>query len=91
MRRKKGVIGFFVHHRVAANLVMLVMLLGGVLALTRMNIQFFPTFALDVVSVRVVWSGASAEDVARTCHAHPTLTEAVKEAALAVGKRAIHI
>ncbi|MBY6072337.1 efflux RND transporter permease subunit [Marinobacter salsuginis] len=63
MRRKKGVIGFFVHHRVAANLVMLVMLLGGVLALTRMNIQFFPTFALDVVSVRVVWSGASAEDV----------------------------
>ncbi|MGU3538730.1 dihydrolipoyl dehydrogenase [Methylobacterium sp. A54F] len=35
--------------------------------------------------------GASAEDIARTCHAHPTLTEAVKEAALAVGKRAIHI
>src|SRR5690554_2690732 len=44
---------------------MLVMLLGGALALTRMNIQFFPTFALDVVSVRVVWSGASAEDVER--------------------------
>ena len=63
MRRRKGVIGFFVHHRVAANLVMLVMLLGGVLALTRMNVQFFPTFALDFVSVRVVWSGASAEDV----------------------------
>jgi dihydrolipoamide dehydrogenase len=35
--------------------------------------------------------GASAEDIARTCHAHPTLSEAVKEAALAVGKRAIHI
>lgn len=34
--------------------------------------------------------GGSAEDLARTCHAHPTLTEAVKEAALAVGKRAIH-
>lgn len=63
MRRRMGVIGFFVHHRVAANLVMLVMLLGGALALTRMNIQFFPTFALDMVSVRVVWSGASAEDV----------------------------
>lgn len=63
MRGRRGVIGFFVHHRVAANLVMLVMLLGGVLALTRMNIQFFPTFALDYVSVRVVWSGASAEDV----------------------------
>jgi dihydrolipoamide dehydrogenase len=35
--------------------------------------------------------GAAAEDIARTCHAHPTLPEAVKEAALAVGKRAIHI
>jgi len=35
--------------------------------------------------------GASAEDIARTCHAHPTLPEAVKEAALAVDKRAIHM
>jgi len=34
--------------------------------------------------------GASAEDVARTCHAHPTHTEAIKEAALAVDKRPIH-
>jgi dihydrolipoamide dehydrogenase len=35
--------------------------------------------------------GGSAEDLARTCHAHPTLAEAVKEAALAVGKRAVHM
>ena len=35
--------------------------------------------------------GGSAEDLARTCHAHPTLSEAVREAALAVDKRAIHI
>jgi dihydrolipoamide dehydrogenase len=35
--------------------------------------------------------GASSEDIARTCHAHPTLSEAVKEAALAVDKRAIHM
>jgi dihydrolipoamide dehydrogenase len=35
--------------------------------------------------------GASSEDIARTCHAHPTLTEAIKEAALAVEKRAIHM
>ena len=35
--------------------------------------------------------GAAAEDIARTCHAHPTLNEAVKEAALAVGGSAIHI
>ena len=35
--------------------------------------------------------GGSSEDLARTCHAHPTMSEAVKEAALAVAKRAIHI
>jgi dihydrolipoamide dehydrogenase len=35
--------------------------------------------------------GGSAEDLARTCHAHPTFSEAVKEAALAVAKRAIHL
>jgi dihydrolipoamide dehydrogenase len=35
--------------------------------------------------------GAASEDIARTCHAHPTLPEAVKEAALAVNKRAIHM
>ena len=35
--------------------------------------------------------GGSSEDLARTCHAHPTLTEAVKEAAMAVEKRAIHM
>jgi len=34
--------------------------------------------------------GASAEDIARTCHAHPTFSEAVKEAALSVAERAIH-
>ncbi len=35
--------------------------------------------------------GGSAEDLARTCHAHPTLSEAVREAALGVDKRSIHI
>ncbi len=34
--------------------------------------------------------GASAEDLARTCHAHPTLSEALHEAALAVDKRSLH-
>jgi dihydrolipoyl dehydrogenase len=42
-------------------------------------------------SVLAMEFGASAEDIARTCHAHPTLPEAVKEAALAVAGRAIHI
>jgi dihydrolipoamide dehydrogenase len=35
--------------------------------------------------------GGSAEDLARTCHAHPTLNEAVKEAALSVDGRPIHM
>jgi len=33
---------------------------------------------------------SSSEDIARTCHAHPTFSEAIKEAALSVDKRAIH-
>jgi dihydrolipoamide dehydrogenase len=40
--------------------------------------------------VAVMEFGGSAEDIARTCHAHPTLSEAVREAALAVDGRAIH-
>ena len=35
--------------------------------------------------------GASSEDVARTCHAHPTLSEAIKEACLAAHFKAIHV
>jgi dihydrolipoamide dehydrogenase len=40
--------------------------------------------------VAVMEFGGSAEDIARTCHAHPTLSEAVREAALAGDGRAIH-
>jgi dihydrolipoamide dehydrogenase len=39
----------------------------------------------------VIEFGGSSEDLGRTCHSHPTLSEAVKEAALAVEKRALHI
>lgn len=42
-------------------------------------------------AVAAIEFGASAEDLARTCHAHPTLAEVVKEAALAVDGRALHI
>ncbi len=49
--------------------------------------------ASDLIAelVAVTEFGGSAEDVARTCHGHPTLSEAVKEAALAVDKRQIHM
>jgi dihydrolipoamide dehydrogenase len=42
-------------------------------------------------AVAAIEFGASSEDLARTCHAHPTLAEVVKEAALAVDGRAIHV
>jgi dihydrolipoamide dehydrogenase len=47
--------------------------------------------AMIAEAAMVMELGASSEDIARTCHAHPTLSEAVKEAALAVAKRAINI
>jgi multidrug efflux pump subunit AcrB len=62
-RHRNDLIGLFAHHKVAANLLMVIMLLTGAFALDRLNVQFFPTFELDIVSVRVVWSGASAEDI----------------------------
>ena len=48
--------------------------------------------ASDMISeaVTTMEFAGSAEDIARICHAHPTLSEAVKEAALAVDRRAIH-
>ena len=62
-RHRTDIIGIFAHHKVAANLLMVIMLLTGAFALDRLNVQFFPTFELDIVSVRVVWTGASAEDI----------------------------
>ena len=62
-QHQHDLIGRFAQHRVAANLLMLMMLLAGVFALAKLNTQFFPSFALEIVTVRVAWSGASAEDV----------------------------
>lgn len=60
---KQGVIPLLLRHRVAANVLMLLAFVVGLLAIARMNVQFFPSFALDVITVRVIWTGASAEDV----------------------------
>ena len=61
-----GIIHLFAQHPVAANLLMLVMIILGAYSLTQLNKQFFPNFALDYITVRVVWPGASAEDVERS-------------------------
>ncbi len=53
----------FARHRVACNQLMAMMLLAGIWALARLNTQFFPNFELDFVTVRVTWTGATAEDV----------------------------
>lgn len=59
----KGFVNLFATHRVAANLLMILMLAAGLLGINRLNIQFFPTFTLDIITISVPWSGASAEDV----------------------------
>jgi multidrug efflux pump subunit AcrB len=58
-----SLLGVFARHRVAANLLMVMMLLSGAIALQKLNVQFFPNFELDVITVSTVWSGASSEDV----------------------------
>ena len=59
----RGLIALFTHHKVAANLLMVLVIILGLWALEKLNTQFFPNFALDVVNVRTTWSGASSEDV----------------------------
>ncbi|MCB1955577.1 MAG: efflux RND transporter permease subunit [Rhodocyclaceae bacterium] len=60
---RHGPMAALLRHPVAANVLMLLALFAGLIGLSRMNVQFFPTFQLDIISVRVVWSGAAAEDV----------------------------
>ncbi len=60
---RASVLGLFARHRVAANLLMAMMLLAGYIALQKLNVQFFPNFELDMVTVSTTWSGASAEDI----------------------------
>ncbi|MFT5218761.1 MAG: multidrug efflux pump subunit AcrB [Planctomycetota bacterium] len=63
MQQTTSLLGVFARHRVAANLLMAMMILSGVIALSKLNVQFFPTFELDQISVNTSWSGASAEDI----------------------------
>ena len=58
-----NMIEFFARHRTAANIVMVVMLVTGIISADRLNRQFFPDVDVEIVAVSVVWSGATAEDV----------------------------
>ncbi len=59
----RGLISLFVRHPTAANLLMILMIVAGLVALTKLRRQFFPDFGIDVVVVSVAWPGATAEDV----------------------------
>ncbi len=58
-----GLVRIFVRHPNAANLLMLMMMAVGLVAILQLNRQFFPDFGIDVISISVEWPGASAEDV----------------------------
>jgi len=64
--RPTSLIEIFALHRVAANLLMLIMIVSGLWALTQLNTQFLPTFHVQIITVSVDWPGASAEDVERS-------------------------
>lgn len=63
MEQSKGIIAAFVNHKIAANLLMLLLLILGFWGITKLNRQLMPTIDIPVISISVIWSGASAEDV----------------------------
>jgi multidrug efflux pump subunit AcrB len=59
-----GVIRGFLNHRVAPNLVAIIMTIGGLVALTKLNTQFFPTTEIPTISINIPWPGASPQEIA---------------------------
>ncbi len=58
-----GILSYFTRHRTAANLVLVLMLVAGLLSFPNMRAQFFPDVVVDDLTVSVGWDGAGAEDV----------------------------
>ena len=65
MTAPDGILGYFTRHRTAANLLLVLMVAAGILALPNMRAQFFPDVIVENVTVSVDWDGAGAEDVDR--------------------------
>ncbi len=61
--RTSGILSYFVRHRTAANLLLVVLLVAGFAAAPNMRAQFFPDVIVDNVTVTTTWVGAGAEDV----------------------------
>ncbi|MCF6764216.1 efflux RND transporter permease subunit [Thiotrichales bacterium 19S3-7] len=66
MKLNNGVIAFFVQHKVAANLLMFIMIASGIFGLYKLNTQFLPNLEINYITVTVPWVGASAADVERS-------------------------
>lgn len=59
----RSLLALFARHPTAANLILALMLICGLVAATQINRQFFPDFGIDMVTVNITWPGASAADV----------------------------
>ncbi len=63
--KARGILSYFVRHRTLANLVMVLMMVAGLVAVLNIRAQYFPDVVLAEVDVDVTWPGAGAEDVDR--------------------------
>lgn len=62
-RESGGVMGLFARHATAPNLLMVIMLLVGLVAMQKLHTQFFPDIKIEAVGISIEWRGATAEDV----------------------------
>ena len=60
-----GLLSYFTRHRTAANLLMVIMVIAGLVSFPKMRAQFFPDVVAETIRVSVAWDGAGAEDVDR--------------------------
>ena len=59
----RAAIELFSRHKNAANLLFFSMIMLGVFGLTNLNTQFFPTVQVNLVTINIIWPGASAQDI----------------------------
>ena len=58
-----GILSYFTRHKTTANLLLIILIVAGLLALPKMRSQFFPDIIVDNINLSIVWQGAGAEDV----------------------------
>lgn len=61
--KPSGILGYFVSHRTAANLLLMVMIVAGIVAGTKIRAQFFPDVAIDRINVSINWSGVGPQEM----------------------------